>query len=447
MATTAVRDERYVLGHSEEEQRRLDAQGAAIRPLTERLLREAGIGPGMRVLDAGCGTGDVTLLLAELVGPTGTVVAVDRAPEALATARGRAEARGLRRVELVEGDLATLAWSEPFDAVVGRLVLMYQPDPAVVLRRLAAAARRGGVLAFLEIAMVAGLPWPDRPLFDQTYRRVIDAFVAAGAHPDMGIRLPAAFVNAGLPRPHVRLDGILVEGADATWLGQLAGVARALLPAMERHGIATAEQVGIDSLFDRLLAEAERVGNAVAGPTYGAAWVRTGAGDDREGTMNGVVSRPSLQRSQPVDDVRFDRLARRFAVPTDRRAALGGLLALAGALGLAPEAAAKKRKKRKRRPPCPCPPGLECCGGNCFGPCDPGQRRNPVTCQCPDCNLAGRACTNDGQCCSGICDGNICRDADCKQPGESCAIDPETGSSRRCCAGNCINSGGNLVCG
>jgi cyclopropane fatty-acyl-phospholipid synthase-like methyltransferase len=86
----------YVLGHSVDEQRRLDAQGAQLRPFTERLLRDAGIRAGMRVLDVGCGTGDVSLLAADLSAPTGRVIGVDRSPEVLRTARARAEARGSR---------------------------------------------------------------------------------------------------------------------------------------------------------------------------------------------------------------------------------------------------------------------------------------------------------------------------------------------------------------
>ena len=65
-----------------------------LRPFTVRLLRDAGIGAGMRVLDAGCGTGDVTALAAELVGAGGAVVGVDRSGEVLATARARAEGCG-----------------------------------------------------------------------------------------------------------------------------------------------------------------------------------------------------------------------------------------------------------------------------------------------------------------------------------------------------------------
>src|SRR5689334_15773487 len=140
----------YALGDQERERERIDAQAALLRPATERLFREAGIGPGLRVLDVGCGTGEVTLLVADLVGPSGTVVAVDRSPEMLATVRRRAIERGHRQVETIEADINAPAELGDFDAVVGRLILMHQPDPVATLRRLATLVRPGGAIAFLE---------------------------------------------------------------------------------------------------------------------------------------------------------------------------------------------------------------------------------------------------------------------------------------------------------
>src|SRR5262245_22741201 len=80
----------YILGHSEREIARLKAQAAELDPITRRLLREAGIAPGMRVLDVGSGAGDVAFLAAELVGTSGEVVGVDLAPTAVEVARSRA---------------------------------------------------------------------------------------------------------------------------------------------------------------------------------------------------------------------------------------------------------------------------------------------------------------------------------------------------------------------
>ena len=81
----------FVLDHSAGERARLDDQGVLLRPFTERLLRDAGIGPGMTVLDVGCGTGDVTFLAASLVGPSGAVVGVDQSGPVLEPARARAD--------------------------------------------------------------------------------------------------------------------------------------------------------------------------------------------------------------------------------------------------------------------------------------------------------------------------------------------------------------------
>src|SRR5215472_3922184 len=80
----------YALGHSTQEMERLRASAALSEPYTRQLFHVAGITLGLRVLDVGCGGGDISLLLAQLVGPTGRVIGVDRAPEALETAQRRA---------------------------------------------------------------------------------------------------------------------------------------------------------------------------------------------------------------------------------------------------------------------------------------------------------------------------------------------------------------------
>jgi ubiquinone/menaquinone biosynthesis C-methylase UbiE len=83
-------DERtYFLGHSDAEVERLALQNAFYRDATERCLRQAGLTSGMRVLDIGCGGGDVSLLAAELVGPTGFVLGIDRSAQAVTAAHRR----------------------------------------------------------------------------------------------------------------------------------------------------------------------------------------------------------------------------------------------------------------------------------------------------------------------------------------------------------------------
>ncbi len=115
----------YLFGHSEEETRRLLLQGRLFNPYTRRLLEDAGITSGMKVLDVGSGAGDVALLAAELVGPRGTVVGAHSNPLILETARQRVRAAGLENTSFVSTDISRLALDEDFDAVVGRCVLFF----------------------------------------------------------------------------------------------------------------------------------------------------------------------------------------------------------------------------------------------------------------------------------------------------------------------------------
>src|SRR5262249_11000514 len=155
----------YALGYSEREHQRLISQANFFGELTEGLFRRAGLAPGMRVLDVGCGAGDVSLLAAALVGPSGSVLGVDRAAGWVALARERARAAGLEAVDFREGELATLDVEGQFDTLVGRLVLMYLPDPAAVLAHLLRFVRPGGLVIFQEMDAGMGRSVPDAPLF------------------------------------------------------------------------------------------------------------------------------------------------------------------------------------------------------------------------------------------------------------------------------------------
>jgi SAM-dependent methyltransferase len=141
---------RYALGSTEAEHGRLIRQAAWLTIHTERLFREAGIGPGQRVLDLGSGVGDVSLIAARLVGPSGQVVGIERDPRSIVRATTRMAEAGLRNVSFTQSDAAQIPRDKPFDAAVGRYILMFLPDPGAVLRSLSQLVRSGGVLAFQE---------------------------------------------------------------------------------------------------------------------------------------------------------------------------------------------------------------------------------------------------------------------------------------------------------
>src|SRR5262245_61417 len=186
----------YILGHSAREIARLKAQAAELEPITRRFLREAGIVPGMRVLDIGSGAGDVAFLAAELVGATGEVVGIDLAPAAVEVARSRAAANALKNVSFLEGIPAAMSFDRPFDAVVGRYVLQFQKDPVAVLRKLIAHVRPKGLAVFQENDWAGLASFPPVPTFDQVCQWASTTMQQHGTETHMGLKLHGTFVGA-----------------------------------------------------------------------------------------------------------------------------------------------------------------------------------------------------------------------------------------------------------
>jgi SAM-dependent methyltransferase len=236
--------------------------------ISERYMREAGIAPGMRVLDLGSGMGDVALLAARIVGPEGHVVGLDRSPALLAAARQRIRDLGVGNVDLVEGDVTRLSEldGQSFDAVVGRLILMHVAHPAAVLRDAAALVRGGGPVVAMEYD-TAWLPsHPAVALWDETVTMLRAALVHAGMHARMGLELRRAFLEARLAAPELRSEQDLGGGMRWSGYDMLAETVRASLPLIEAAGLGTAEEIDVDTLAPRLRAAVVAAGAVAASP-------------------------------------------------------------------------------------------------------------------------------------------------------------------------------------
>ena len=273
--TPAGKETIYVLGHSQDEIRRLIHQAAILRPTTERLLRTAGIEQGMRVLDLGCGAGDVSMLAGKLVGPSGSVVGIDPNADVLAVARGRAQAEGFSHVTFSQASVGTFSAPGPFDLVVARYVLAYQVDPVAFLRAAARFATPGGILALHEFMLDRPVhSLPHVALWQQATEWLLTTFRSAAPSWDAAARLIEHFSNAGLPQPQLFSETPVGGGVDAPYYAWLAVVARTLLPRMVETGVATAESVAIDTLESRLRSAVVDARSQVEWPAQVCAWTR-----------------------------------------------------------------------------------------------------------------------------------------------------------------------------
>jgi hypothetical protein len=271
---TSSMSEAYVLGHSKSELRRLARQGAIFSDLTLDLLRRAGIKPGMRVLDVGCGAGDVSLIVAELVGRDGQVVGIDRSPDAIAAAQRRTVAAQIDCASFSVSELDRYTSDEPYDAIVGRLVLLYQPDPAASVRAVARCVRPGGVIAFQEMVMSDARSIPLAPLYQRCIGLISTLFERVGFPGDMGLQLLPVFLKAGLPKPSMTAAAIVDAGPGAACHPYLVETLRTILPVLEGFQITSAAEVDIDTLESRLRNEAEVGGQLLISQLMIGAWSR-----------------------------------------------------------------------------------------------------------------------------------------------------------------------------
>ena len=271
----------YAFGDSLAERHRLREQAKRLRLVTERFLDDAGIEPGMSVLELGSGTGEVTILLAERLGLNGRLVGLERSSAMLADARTRlAEARSANAT-LVQCTLdctLPLAPRRHFDALVGRLVLTHLASPAATLERAVQFLKPGAIVAFQELDFtlcdhLRRVSQGRLPLVNQVCEWIDRATEQATMHRHMGLDLYRTFRLAGLPPPTIHVHTEVYGGLSQDRVNATVTIVRNLLPRLEQLGV-SAERVDIDTLGARLTAETTDADAVQARGSIVSAWVR-----------------------------------------------------------------------------------------------------------------------------------------------------------------------------
>ena len=264
----------YVLGHANSELERLIRQAAFFGDLTEFTLRRAGLAPGMKVLDVGCGAGDVSLLAASIVGPSGSVTGVDMSAETVRVTQSRIEGAKVSNVKIETGDITKLPYGAEFDAVIGRLIVLYLGDPVAGMKAFRGYVKPGGLIYFQEFGRPPMTSLPMVPLHDQARGWIEAAFERAKIELYSGMRLAELYRAAGLPTASMLAMSRVETGPDSPIYEYMAQTVSSLLPLIERTGVATREEVGIDTLAARMREQAVALNAVLRVPELIAAWTR-----------------------------------------------------------------------------------------------------------------------------------------------------------------------------
>ena len=249
----------YLLGSTNTEHERLIRQAAIFDPISERLFREAGVSPGQRVLDVGSGLGDVSMLIARLVGPSGQVVGVDNDTGTIAKAKERVARAGFQNVSFRKSDVGQIPRGESFDSIVGRLILEFLPDPGAVVKSLVGLLRPGGILAIQDgwwgpLLQLSA----DLPIRSKCATLIYQAFQSSGANMDMERVLFRTFQGAGLPPPTMKIEVPAGSGPDLIrWTYDLLC---SLVPRMRQNNLPIDELGDMSTLQERLDAELAAAG-------------------------------------------------------------------------------------------------------------------------------------------------------------------------------------------
>ena len=257
----------YLLGHTDHELQRLDLQGEIYHSVTRRALEAGGIREGSRVLDIGCGTGDVSLAVAERVGPSGQVLGIDRGEAAVSTAQRKFEQLGVTHARFEQHELDAFDADEPFDAVVGRFILMHQPDPAATLAAVSRSVRPGGTVIMIESWMNAlrgsSHSYPHSRFYDGIVEWKSRVVEGAGADLDAGGRLRATYRTAGIEHVETWLEALVAGERESPYYAYVEQSVRSMLPEAARQGLGGFDDDSTTGIAERLRNEVDDAAGAL----------------------------------------------------------------------------------------------------------------------------------------------------------------------------------------
>jgi ubiquinone/menaquinone biosynthesis C-methylase UbiE len=199
----------YPLDTGELDRQRLEILHRLYSPITTQFLIEQGLTKGMTVLEFGCGMGDMACWFAEYVGDSGKVVAIDSSQDSLNIAREKAKHRNIQNIEFICLDVKDIAsLNMKFDFIYGKWVLVFSPEPQLMLEKLYSVLKDGGILSYEtnESAHGGSFSYPELEVVTQWFDMSYRFFSSTGRETRLGAKLHSFFSSLNLKNIHLRTN-------------------------------------------------------------------------------------------------------------------------------------------------------------------------------------------------------------------------------------------------
>jgi ubiquinone/menaquinone biosynthesis C-methylase UbiE len=260
--------ETYIIRGGVAGRERLRILSRVMRPTSLALLQRAGLRPGMKVLEIGCGGGDLAFDIARIVGSSGRVLGTDIDQTKLDLAAREAAELNLTNIEFQLANITESAPAGNFDLVHTRFVLTHLTDPAQALKHVRAALRPGGIAVVEDIDFSGYFCYPDCAalwryvhLYTETTRR-------RGVDANIGQRLPSLLAEAGFE--NIQVNVVQPSGLEREVKLISPLTMENIADAVIAEGLATAEEIA--RIAADLYAFANRPGTLGSTPRIFEAW-------------------------------------------------------------------------------------------------------------------------------------------------------------------------------
>jgi ubiquinone/menaquinone biosynthesis C-methylase UbiE len=215
------KDTGYIISGGTEGKTRLNVLSDVLKDDTSSLIEQTGPVTGKKFLDLGCGGGNVSLMVAKMVGETGHVTAIDFDEKIIALAQKDATEQKIHNISFEAKSAYDISFSNEFDIVYSRFLLSHLKDPKLVLQNMLKSAKPGGSIIVEDVQFSGHFCFPQCDAFNSYLEYYSAAAFNNNQNPEIGLSLFQLFHDAGIEQISVDVIQPCFSSGPGKWMGYI----------------------------------------------------------------------------------------------------------------------------------------------------------------------------------------------------------------------------------